>query len=194
MILLSGGTFQMGAVNESEEDPDTNSNEFPVHSVTQTGPFLTGKHEVTASQFKACVDAGGCSYSYTTSSDKWTYNQPRKENYPTNYVSWNEALEYSAWKSARSSRSYRFCTETEWEYAVRSGTTSKWSCGDSGCLTDIAWYDTNNQPTGTKEVKTKQANPWGLYDVHGKVWEWDSNNYSSTYSGDAAGVNNPGGP
>ncbi|MEE3122173.1 MAG: Ig-like domain-containing protein [SAR324 cluster bacterium] len=130
MILLSGGTFQMDAVNKSEEDPDTNSNEFPVHSVTQTGPFLTGKHEVTALQFKACVDAGGCSYSYTTSSDKWTYNQPGKENHPINYVSWDESLEYSAGKSAASSRSYWFCTEAEWEYAARTGTTTKWSCGD----------------------------------------------------------------
>ena len=77
----------MGAVNESEEDPDTNSNEFPVHSVTLTGPFLIGEHEVTASQFKACINAGGCRYCYRTTSDKWTYNQPGIENHPTNYVS-----------------------------------------------------------------------------------------------------------
>ncbi len=194
MILLSGGLFQMGAVNESPSDNDTSSNEFPVHSVTLTGPFYISEHEVTASEFKGCVDAGACSYTYTTTSDKWTYNQSGKENHPMNYISWNEAGEFATWMTANSSLTYRLCTEAEWEYAARAGTTTKWSCGDSGCLTGVAWYDSNSRE-GPKEVKTKQANPWGLYDVHGNVWEWTADYYSgSTYTDDADGVTNPTGP
>ncbi len=177
MVPITGGTFQMGDINGGGY-----SDELPVHSVT-VGSFSISDHEVTAAEYKECVDDGGCSYNGGTGS-YYTYGASGKENHPLNYVSWTETQAYIAWLNGKSSRVYRLCTEAEWEYAARAGTTTKWSCGnDDSCLNDVAWWSGNNSPAGTKTVKTKQANAWGLYDMHGNVYEWVQDWYHSSYSG-----------
>lgn len=192
MVLLSGGRFEMGADNQSIVDGDNQSDETPTHTVKLTGPLYISDHEVTSSEFKACVDTGSCNYTYSTSNSKKTYGVSGKENHPMNYVNWNEAVEYANWLTSTRSGIYRLCTEAEWEYAVRAGTTTKWSCGNDTCTTSIAWYDNSGEP---KEVKTKIANQWGLFDMHGNIREWVSDNYSDTYYSEIAdGVVNPQGP
>ena len=192
MVLLSGGRFQMGADNQSIADGDNESDETPTHTVQLTGPFYISDHEVSSSEFKACVDSGSCNYTYSTSNAKKTYAVSGKENHPMNYVNWNEAVEYADWLTGTRSVTYRLCTEAEWEYAVRAGTTSKWSCGNDTCTTSIAWYDNTGEP---QEVRAKSANQWGLFDLHGNVREWVSDNYSDVYYSEVAdGVVNPQGP
>ena len=192
MVLLSGGQFEMGADNESQSDGTGNSRELPVHTVTLTGPFYVSDHEVTAAEYKACVDAGSCSYTGSTTNSKRTYDVSGEENFPINYVSWNDAANYTSWLTSNRSGTYRLCTEAEWEYAVRAGTTSKWSCGNNTCTTSIAWYDNTGEP---QEVRTKSSNQWGLYDMHGNVREWVSDNYSNIYYIEVTeGVVNPQGP
>jgi len=192
MVLLSGGRFQMGADNQSIVDGDNETDETPTHTVKLTGPFYISDHEVSSSEFKACVDSGSCNYTYSTSNAKKTYAVSGKENYPMNYVNWIEAVEYADWLTVTRSGTYRLCTEAEWEYAVRAGTTSKWSCGNDTCTTSIAWYDNTGEP---QEVRTKSANQWGLFDMHGNVREWVSDNYSDVYYSEVTdGVVNPQGP
>jgi formylglycine-generating enzyme required for sulfatase activity len=196
MVLLSGGQFEMGADNESQSDGTGNSRELPVHTVTLTGPFYVSDHEVTAAEYKACVDAGNCSYTGSTTNSKRTYDVSGEENFPINYVSWNDAANYTSWLTSNRSGTYRLCTEAEWEYAARGGSTTKWSCGNDNdsCLINHAWYDSNSR-TGPKAVKTKLANSWGLYDFHGNIWELTSDYYGGSYYSEiSGGATNPSGP
>lgn len=118
MILISGGRFMMGA--DSQTDSDAEENEGPVHSVTLKGPFYISDHEVTVGEYKACVDAGGCSQP-----GSGTY--PDKLSLPVNKVSWIQANEFAQWKTSQASKTYCLCTSAEWEYAGRAGTTTPWS-------------------------------------------------------------------
>ena len=195
MILLSGGEFQMGAVNESESDADTSSNEFPVHTVTLSNRFYILEHEVTVDNYTACVNAGSCTTTGVTYNLKCNYGSSGKGSYPMNCATYTQATDYTTWKTSTGSKTFRLCTEAEWEFATRGGTTTKWWCGDDDCtLTGVAWYDSNSR-SGTNAVKQKTANAWGLYDVHGNAWERVTDYYSgSYYSTVSSGVTNPTGP
>ena len=184
MVKISKGTFTMGDIQGGGD-----SDESPSHSVTLSKNFYISDHEVTAAEYKACVDDGECSAA--GSGTYATYNTSGKENNPINYVSWDDAQSYITWLNQDSSRTFRLCTEAEWEYAARAGTDTKWSCGnEESCLGSVAWYSSNSGST-TQEVKTKNANAWGLYDMHGNVYEWVQDWYGD-YS--AGAVTDPVGP
>ncbi len=177
MVSITGGTFQMGDSNGAGS-----ISELPIHSVT-VGDFNISDHEVTASEYKACVDDSGCTYGGSTTDSNRTYDVSGSEDHPMNFVSWEETQDYIAWLNGQSSSVYRLCSEAEWEYAARAGTTTKYSCGDAdSCLNDVAWWSGNNSPAGIKTVKTKQANAWGLYDMHGNVLEWVQDWLHTSYS------------
>ncbi|MEA2019918.1 MAG: formylglycine-generating enzyme family protein, partial [Campylobacterota bacterium] len=103
-----------------------------------------------------------------------------RENRPAIYVSWNDAKEYAAWLSKKTNKTYRLPSEEEWEYCCKAGTTTKYSFGDDEKELDkYAWYDKNSydkgsdhKDYGTHPVGEKLPNPWGLFDMHGNVWEW----------------------
>jgi formylglycine-generating enzyme required for sulfatase activity len=98
-------------------------------------------------------------------------------------VSWDDAVAYSAWLSEQTGRHYRLPTEAEWEYAARAGTTTRWSFGDDeGALGGYAWF-CGNSDSKTHPVGEKQPDPWGLYDIHGNVWEWVQDNYHGDFAG-----------
>ena len=166
-----------------------------MHAVTLSNRFYILEHEVTVDNYTACVNAGSCTTTGVTYNSKCNYGSSGKGSYPMNCATYTQATDYTTWKTSTGSKTFRLCTEAEWEFATRGGTTTKWWCGDDDCtLTGVAWYDSNSR-SGTNAVKQKTANAWGLYDVHGNVWERVSDYYSgSYYSTVSSGVTNPTGP
>lgn len=104
-------------------------------------------------------------------------------NFPVEEVSWNEVQDFITKLNSQDSKySYRLPTEAEWEYAARAGTLTAYSFGDDvSQLGEYAWYS-DNSGKQTHDVATKKANPWGLHDVHGNVWEWMQDWYSGNRS------------
>ena len=153
--LLPGGTFTMGdAIGDDDETP---------HQVTLTKAFELGVYEVTQEQYEAVMGRAPSKF-------KGPQN-------PVETVSWDDAVEFCRKLSElpaekKAGYVYRLPTEAEWEYACRAGTTTTYSFGDSDSeLGDYAWYDKNSGNT-THPVRQKKPNAWGLYDLHGNVWEW----------------------
>jgi formylglycine-generating enzyme required for sulfatase activity len=171
--LLPAGSFTMGdAAGSSDEKP---------HRVTLTRPFYMGVHEVTNAQWKRVVGSVPSNW--------------KDGDQPVENVSWEEAVEFCRKLSdmpeeRTAGRVYRLPTEAEWEYACRAGTTTQYSFGDDETrLGDYGWFD-GNSGSKTHAVGQKMPNAWGLYDMHGNVWEWCSDWYGA-YSDGA--VTNPQG-
>jgi len=159
-VLITPGTFQMGS-NPSEKG--YRWFEVPKHQVTLTKPFYLGIYEVTQSQWKAVM---GNNPSYIKGEDQ-----------PVENVSWDDVQLFLQKLNAMRPETYRLPTEAEWEYACRAGTTTRYSFGDDeSLLGEYAWYEGNRQGAH-HPVGQKKPNPWGLYDMHGNVWEWCSDWY-----------------
>ena len=164
-VPIPAGTFTMGSADGEFETP---------HEVTLTRSFELGVYEVTQEQYEAVMGT-------TPSHFKGPQN-------PAENVSWDEAVEFCrklselpAEKSA--GYEYRLPTEAEWECACRAGTKTTYSFGDSSSkLGDYAWYNKNSGKT-THPVGGKKPNAWGLYDMHGNVWEWCQDWYGDYPSG-----------
>jgi formylglycine-generating enzyme required for sulfatase activity/TolB-like protein len=180
MVLVEGGSFQMGSNNGDD-------NEKPVHSVTVKS-FYLGKYEVTQKEW---VEVMGSNPS-----------RLKGDNLPVEEVSWYEAVEYCNKRSVKegltpayrgsgdsiicdfNATGYRLPTEAEWEYAAKGGNKDlmvyEYSGGNSAGA--VAWY-TDNSGGQTHPVGTKQPNSLGLYDMSGNVWEWCWDRYGSYSSG-----------
>ena len=171
MVVVPAGEFMMGSPDSEDKRKD---DEGPLHKVAIAAPFAVSMHDVTFDQWDACVKAGGCK---TVASDSgW----PRGRR-PVINVNWNDAQEYAAWLSAMTGHPYRLLTETEWEYAARAGTQTRWSFGDDEAqLKDYAWYSENSE-SRTQPVGLKKPNAFGLYDMHGNVYQWLQDCYVDTY-------------
>jgi formylglycine-generating enzyme required for sulfatase activity len=101
---------------------------------------------------------------------------------PLILVSWEEAKAYAAWLKRMTGKDYRLLTESEWEYAARAGNQGRYSFGDDQTqLGDYAWFQGNT--SRTQPVGTKKPNAFGLYDMHGNVWQWVEDCYHSSYQG-----------
>lgn len=165
LVSVPGGSFLMGS---SPSDAGRYDNETPQHSVT-LGSFWMGKYEVTQAQWKAIM---GNNPSCFQSDDR-----------PVEQVAWADAQEFCRRLSARTRKTYRLPSEAEWEYACRADTQTKFCCGDAdSSLGGYAWYSLNSGGT-THPVGQKAPNRWGLYDMHGNVWEWCEDFYHSSYAG-----------
>ncbi|MEE9545370.1 MAG: formylglycine-generating enzyme family protein [Rhodospirillales bacterium] len=160
MVVIPAGSFRMGDL-----DGGGGSDAKPVHGVTIPRPFAVGRYEVTFTEWDACFSAGGCGHH--PKDRGWG-----RDSHPVINVSWNDAKEYVDWLSRKTGQEYRLPSESEWEYAARAGTGTKWSCGNRGdCLQGVAWYAGNSESM-THPVGQKGANGFGLYDMQGNVWEW----------------------
>jgi len=165
MVRVEPGTCTMAA---PEDESGRYDREGPQHEVTISRGFWLGKHEITQAQWESVM--GTCPWGRKA----WAREDP---NHPAVYISWNDVQAFIAkLNEAEGVEVYRLPTEAEWEVACRAGTTTRWSFGDDeGKLRHYAWYGDNAWNAGEKyahAVGTKRPNPWGLYDMHGNVWEW----------------------
>ncbi|NCR55353.1 MAG: SUMF1/EgtB/PvdO family nonheme iron enzyme [Microcystis aeruginosa L211-07] len=159
MVDIPAGKFNMGS-NEYED-------EKPIHEVIVPA-FQIGKYPVTQAQYQAVMGNNPSRFS----------GNPQN---PVESVTWFNAQAFCEKLSQLTGKNYRLPTETEWEYACRAGTESLFSFGDDkDKLGDYAWFDGNSNNT-THPVGEKQPNPWGIYDMHGNVWEWCADQHHENY-------------
>ncbi len=170
MVVIPAGTFQMGSPASEE---DRNDDEGPRHRVTLRS-FALGVKEVTFDEWDACVRAGGCN-GYRPDDEGWGRGAR-----PVIRVNWENAQTYVSWLSEITGAQYRLPSESEWEYATRAGTTTPFHTG-STISTDQANYDRNRGRT--TPVGKFAPNSFGLYDVHGNVWEFVEDCWHDDYSG-----------
>ena len=182
MVRLPAGQFQMGS---PENEPERDNDEGPQHWV-EVPAFEIGRHEVTFVQWNDCVSAGGCTYKPKDAG--WGRGQR-----PVINVSWNDAQQYVRWLSGKTGQRWRLPTEAEWEYAARAGSATPFSGGR--CMTTRqANYDGNydynecGAKSGKSMLRTQPVgsyppNAWGLYDIHGNVWEWVEDCWHDGYTG-----------
>ena len=169
---IPAGTFLMGS---PETEPGREDDETQ-HMVTITKSFYMQTTEVTQGQWKALMGT-----------EPWKGEDYVKKgaDYPATYVSWDDAVAYCEKLSEKESVTYRLPTEAEWEYACRAETKTTWSFGDDeASLGDYAWHDKNAWDIGEKyahQVGLKKPNAFGLYDMHGNVYEWCHDYYEADY-------------
>ena len=180
MVSIPGGTFKMGS---PENEEGYHSSQSPQHEVT-VPPFFMGKYPVTQQQWR--VVAALSKVNIDLKSDPSRF---KGDNLPVECVSWNDAQEFCARLSRMANKTYRLPTEAEWEYACRGGTTTPFYCGET-ISTDLANYDGNytygqgqkgEYREKTTEVGKFPANPFGLYDMCGNVWEWCEDGWHENY-------------
>lgn len=167
LISLNPGGFTMGS---STSDPA----ERPPHRVSIGQPFAIGKFEVTVEQWAACADANACPR-LANSSDAKTA--------PVRDVSWDDAQQYIAWLTKTTGKTYRLPTEAEWEYAARGGTSSAYWWGEQMRRGNANCKDCGDpwNESAPATVGSFPANPYGLHDMNGSVWEWVADCWHSSY-------------
>jgi formylglycine-generating enzyme required for sulfatase activity len=192
-VRINGGTFTMGS---PANEPERFDNEGPQHQVT-VSTFYMGKYEVTQKEYEEIMGTNP--------------SELKGPNLPVENVSWFDTVEYCNKRSQkegltpaytvsgrggpvtwnRNANGYRLPTEAEWEYACRAGTTGPFNTGNN-ITTDQANYDGNYPYNNSAEgvyreeampVGSFAPNPWGLYDMHGNVWEWCWDRYGDYSSG-----------
>jgi formylglycine-generating enzyme required for sulfatase activity len=182
MIVVPAGEFNMGS---PEDEPDRNKNEGPQHIVQFARQFAVGRFAVTFDEWDACVAGGGCN-GYTPNDNGWG-----RGSRPVIHVSWNDAQAYVAWLSSKTGKTYRLLTEAEREYVARAGTTTPFWFGTTISLEQANFDDKhpyNSSPPGGRRGQTLPVdsffpNPWGLYQVHGNVWDWVEDCFNDSYVG-----------
>ncbi|MDO5612917.1 MAG: formylglycine-generating enzyme family protein [Paracoccus sp. (in: a-proteobacteria)] len=184
-VQIPAGQFLMG-------DPQGRANEQPQHRVTITRPFWMARTEVTQAEWQALMGENP----YVRDRSNPYYNLPgmaeriTRPDHPAT-VSWLDAQEFIAALNAVEP-GHRLPTEAEWEYAARAGTTTRYSFGDDpGQLGRYAWYGEEFSDGGHHPVGQKPANPWGLHDIHGNVWEWVQDWYGPYAAGPATDPTGP---
>ena len=203
-VHIKGGSFLMGSPDNEPQRVAERETQHPV----KVNDFFMLKHPVTVDQFENFIDAtdyktdadqkGG---SHIWDGKKWVLKPninwqcdvkgdiQMDKNHPVIHVSWNDADAYCQWLSKDSQPQFRLPTEAEWEYACRAGTTSPFNTGDNLTTAQANYdgnYPYNKNPKGkfinkTTPVGNYASNEWGLYDMHGNVWEWCRDLYSEKF-------------
>jgi formylglycine-generating enzyme required for sulfatase activity len=173
MVVVPAGSFIMGSpANEAGRGID----EGPQRKVIIRQPFAVGKFELTFGEWNACVTHGGCQLLAPSGGDA----------FPVINVTWDYAKQYVDWISELTGKSYRLLSEAEWEYAARAGTQTAYSWGDDidkGRLGEDAGIGLWGRGGPKGPVALFSANAFGLYAMHGNVWEWVEDCYHDNYNG-----------
>jgi formylglycine-generating enzyme required for sulfatase activity len=208
LAWIPAGEFTMGSPPGEAGGRD---DEGPSHQVTLTRPFYLATHETTVANFRAFAQAAR----YQTkaeedgkgalrwNADKQTWERDPKciwrnpgwrqeDDEPVVCVSRYDALAFCYWLSRKEGKTYRLPTEAEWEYACRAGTTTPYAYGTMLSSGQGNWATSGSQGR-TIRVGSLEANPWGLYDMHGNAWEWCADFYNPTYYRDSP-LRDPHGP
>ncbi len=170
LVYIPGGSFMMGS-------PDTEEgrqvNERPQHQVTLQ-PFYMSKYPITQRQYQEIMGENPSNF--------------KGDNLPVETVSWNDATNFCTQLSARTEGTYGLPSESQWEYACRAGTTTPYYFGES-ITTELAnYFGSSDTPPGenratTTEVGIFPPNAFGLYDMHGNVFEWCQDDWHDSYDG-----------
>ena len=167
MVVIPGGKFLMGSKADPFATTQPSTEEQPEHSVVIKS-FSIGKYEVNQEQW----------YSFMGTLP----SNSKGRKLPVEMISWDDAQLFLKELSKRTGRKYRLPTEAEWEYAARAGTSTEYSFRDNAIGIDqYAWYYENSK--GSNPVGEKLPNSFGLFDMHGNVWEWTEDCWNSNYSG-----------
>ena len=198
MVVVPAGSFRMGSP-DSEDGRD--SDEGPVHEVTIAKPFAVGVYEVTFYEWGKCVpsfcenqrpedarryrDMGwgeddNAGRSTTAYGGEDIFGGWGRGKRPVINVSWDDTQEYVRWLSARTGKTYRLLSESEWEYVARAGTTGRYHWGNRISLRKANYGGRTDK---TVLVGLYPPNSFGLYDVHGNVWEWVGDCWNDSYEG-----------
>ena len=184
MIVVPAGGFMMGA---PETEDGSEDNERPEHKVTIAKTFSVGRFAVTFEEWDACVADGGCRR-YRPGDRGWGRGRQ-----PVINLGWGDAKVYTKWLSEKTGRDYRLLSEAEREYVTRAGTNTPFWWGVS-ISSQHANYDGGfAYPTATGQVGEFRRkalpvdafapNPWGLYQVHGNIYEWVEDCWNNNYHG-----------
>ena len=195
LVYIPPGEFMMGSRGIPEEvarkgtkaKPEHFADEHPQHRVKITNGFFMGSTEVTQSQYAAIMGTNPSHF--------------KGEDNPVEQVSWNDAVEFCRKLSAKEGKKYRLPTEAEWEYACRAGTSSPFHTGETISTSQANYDGERAYGNGTKGLNGEKTMPvdsfspnaFGLYDMHGSVWEWCQDWYGKDYY-TASPASNPQGP
>jgi formylglycine-generating enzyme required for sulfatase activity len=215
MVIVPAGLFVMGSSDAEKAwaathggNPQAVSDEAPQHEV-RLPSFALGRYHVTRGEYAAFVretgyPAGdGCGFGHSIfkweKDPKLTWKEPdfaQTEHDPVVCVSWDDAQAYIAWlnKQSGDAGAYHLPSESEWEYAARTGTTTKFWWGDDDAAAPVhAWFNANSGCQNIKglfcdhgqthPVGEKPTNAFGLYDMAGNVWQWTQDCYDNSYTG-----------
>lgn len=180
MVVIPAGSFLMGS---PPDEPEGAADEGPQHPVRIARPFAMGVHAVTFDDYDRFAAATGAAL---PEDEGWG-----RASRPVINVSWDDARAYCAWLTRQSGKSYRLPSEAEWEYACRAGTTTPFHFG-ARLSTEQANFDGNYSYNGSAEGEYREQtipvgsfppNAFGLYDMHGNVWEWCQDAWHESYDG-----------
>ena len=171
LVVVPAGRYVMGD-NRSRFPA-----ERPAHLVTIAQPMAVGRFEVTFDEWQVCLAEGGCA----KNPDDHHWGRGRR---PVVNISWPEAVGYTRWLSRKTGKTYRLPTEGEWEYVARAGTTTEYWWGDEPGLNRADCRNCGLEISHQSvPVGSFAANPFGLFDVHGNVWEWVQDCWNPSHAG-----------
>lgn len=165
MVVIPAGSVPSGDPNDYD---DTEEDQAKRPKIAIPRPFAIGKYEVTQAQWKAFMGDNP--------------SEPKGDNLPVVRVTWRAVQDFLVKLNAKTGKTYRLPTEYEWEYAARAGTPGNYSFGDDAAkIGEYGWYKDNAKDI-IQPIGKLKPNAFGLYDMHGNVWEWTADCAGSNYA------------